>query len=73
MKPVSASFQLQPTGHRTELLGAAWILKTVPVIVLTRYDYFTLRNQLMIGVGGIVVVAALLTAWVVFLWPTYWD
>jgi len=27
----------------------------------------------MIGVGGIVVVMALLAAWVIFLWPVYWD
>jgi len=27
----------------------------------------------MIGVGGIVVVMALLVAWVLFFWPAYWD
>jgi len=27
----------------------------------------------MIGVGGIVVVMALLAAWVIFFWPAYWD
>jgi len=27
----------------------------------------------MIGVGGIVVVMALLVAWVIFFWPAYWD
>jgi hypothetical protein len=31
------------------------------------------KSQRMIGVGGIVVVMALLTAWVFFVWPAYWD
>jgi len=31
------------------------------------------ESQRMIGVGGIVLITALLVAWVVFLWPTYWD
>ena len=30
-------------------------------------------SQRMIGIGGIVVVVALLTAWVFFVWPAYWD
>ena len=31
------------------------------------------ESQRMIGVGGIVVVMALLAAWVIFFWPAYWD
>ena len=31
------------------------------------------ESQRMIGAGGIVVVMALLAAWVIFLWPAYWD
>ena len=31
------------------------------------------ESQRIIGVGGIVVVMALLAAWVIFLWPVYWD
>jgi hypothetical protein len=31
------------------------------------------ESQRMIGVGGIVVVMALLAAWVIFFWPEYWD
>jgi hypothetical protein len=31
------------------------------------------ESQRMIGLGGIVLITALLVAWVVFLWPTYWD
>jgi hypothetical protein len=31
------------------------------------------ESQRMIAVGGIVVVMALLAAWVIFFWPAYWD
>ena len=31
------------------------------------------QSQRMSGVGAIVVVMALLAAWVVFFWPAYWD
>ena len=31
------------------------------------------ESQRMIRVGGIVVVMALLAAWVIFFWPVYWD
>ncbi len=31
------------------------------------------ESQRMMGVGGIVVVMALLVAWVIFFWPAYWD
>jgi hypothetical protein len=31
------------------------------------------NSQRMIGIGGIVVIMALLTAWVFFVWPAYWD
>ena len=31
------------------------------------------ESQRMIGVGAIVVVMALLAAWVIFFWPVYWD
>jgi len=31
------------------------------------------ESQRMIGLGGIVLVIALLTAWVIFFWPAYWD
>jgi hypothetical protein len=29
--------------------------------------------QRMIAAGGIVLVIALLTMWVIFVWPAYWD
>jgi len=31
------------------------------------------ESQPLIGVGGIVVVMALLAAWVIFFWPAHWD
>ena len=31
------------------------------------------ESQRMIAVGGIAIVAAPLAAWVVFVWPPYWD
>ena len=31
------------------------------------------ESQRVIGVGRIVVVMALLAAWVTFFWPAYWD
>src|SRR5262249_33751683 len=31
------------------------------------------ESQRMIGVGALVFVMALLAAWVIFLWPAYWD
>ena len=31
------------------------------------------ESHRMIGVGGIVVVMALLAAWGFFVWPAYWD
>jgi len=31
------------------------------------------QSQRMMAVGGIVVLMAALAAWVIFLWPAYWD
>jgi hypothetical protein len=31
------------------------------------------KLQRGLGVTGIVLVMALLTAWVIFVWPAYWD
>jgi hypothetical protein len=42
------------------------------VVAVLRATRLT-ASQRMIGVGGIVVVMALLTAWVFFVWPAYWD
>jgi len=29
--------------------------------------------QRMLAVGGLVILMAALAAWVIFLWPAYWD
>ena len=42
------------------------------VVAVLRAKRLT-ESQRMIGAGGIVVVMALLAAWVIFLWPAYWD
>ena len=31
------------------------------------------QSQRMIWVGGIVVAIAALVAWMIFVWPAYWD
>jgi hypothetical protein len=31
------------------------------------------QSQRMMAVGGIVVLMVALAAWVIFLWPAYWD
>lgn len=30
-------------------------------------------SQRMIEIGGVLIGMALLAAWVIFLWPAYWD
>jgi hypothetical protein len=42
------------------------------VVAVLRAKRLT-KSQRMIGIGGIVVVMALLTTWVFFVWPAYWD
>ena len=31
------------------------------------------RSQRLMAVGGIVIVVTALAAWVIFVWPAYWD
>ena len=31
------------------------------------------QSQRMMAVGGIVVLMVALAAWVIFVWPAYWD
>ena len=31
------------------------------------------QSQRMIWVGGIMIAMAALAAWVIFVWPAYWD
>jgi hypothetical protein len=42
------------------------------VVALLRAQWLT-GLQRMAGIGGIVLVLALLIGWVIFLWPAYWD
>ena len=42
-------------------------------VVAVRQAKRLTESQRMIGVGAIVVVMALLAAWVIFFWPAYWD
>jgi hypothetical protein len=42
------------------------------VVVALRARRLT-TTQRTIGIAGIVGVTALLTAWVIFAWPAYWD
>jgi hypothetical protein len=42
------------------------------IVAVLRAKWLT-ESQRMIAVGGIVTVMALLTAWVIFVWPAYWD
>jgi hypothetical protein len=54
------------------VIGAFAAVGVWGVIAVLRAKRLT-ESQRMIGVGGIVVVMALLAAWVIFLWPVYWD
>ena len=42
------------------------------LVVVRRAERLT-EAQRMIAAGGIVLVIALLTMWVIFVWPAYWD
>ena len=42
------------------------------VVAVLRAESLT-EAQRMIAAGGIVVVIALHTIWVIFVWPAYWD
>jgi hypothetical protein len=54
------------------VIGACAAVGVWGVIAVLQAKRLT-ESQRMIGVGGIVVVMALLAAWVIFLWPVYWD
>ena len=42
-------------------------------IVAVLHATWLTESQRVIAVGGIVTVMALLAAWVIFVWPAYWD
>ena len=54
------------------VIGAFAGIAVWGIVVVLRAKSLT-KAQRMIGLGGIVLVMALLTAWVVFFWPAYWD
>ncbi len=53
-------------------IGAFAAIGVWGLVTVLRNKSMTL-SQRMMAVGGIVLVMAALAAWVVFLWPAYWD
>jgi len=42
------------------------------LVAVFRVESMT-RSQRLMAVGGILLVMVALAAWVIFLWPAYWD
>jgi len=54
------------------VIGAFAGIAVWGVVAILRAKSMT-QSQRMMAIGGIVLVMAALAAWVVFLWPAYWD
>jgi len=54
------------------VIGAFGGIGVWGLVAVLRAERLT-EAQRMIAAGGIVLVMALLTMWVVFVWPAYWD
>ncbi len=54
------------------VIGAFGGIAVWGVVTVLRAKSLT-EAQRMIATGGILLALALLTAWVIFLWPAYWD
>lgn len=54
------------------VIGAFAAIGVWGLIVVLRAKSMT-ASQRMMAVGGIVILMAALAAWVIFLWPAYWD
>ena len=54
------------------VIGAATAIGVWGLVTVFRVESMT-QSQRMMAVGGIVVLMAALAAWVIFLWPAYWD
>jgi ascorbate-specific PTS system EIIC-type component UlaA len=54
------------------VIGAFAGIAVWGVVAVLRTKRLT-ESQRMIVTGGIVLAMALLTAWVIFFWPAYWD
>jgi CHASE2 domain-containing sensor protein len=54
------------------VLGAVAAIGVWGIVVAVRARNMT-EPQRMMAVGGIVILMAVLAAWVIFVWPAYWD
>jgi hypothetical protein len=54
------------------VIGAVTAIGVWGLVTVLRIKSMT-EAQRMMAVGGIVVLMATLAAWVIFLWPAYWD
>ena len=54
------------------VIGAFAAVGVWGVVAVLRAKSMT-QSQRMMAVGGIVILLAALAAWVIFLWPAYWD
>jgi hypothetical protein len=54
------------------VIGAFGGIAVWGLVAVLRAERLT-EAQRMIAAGGIVLAMALLTMWVVFVWPAYWD
>ena len=54
------------------VLGAVTAIGVWGIVVAVRARNMT-EPQRMMAVGGIVILIAVLAAWVIFVWPEYWD
>jgi len=54
------------------VIGAFGGIAVWGLLAVLRAERLT-EAQRMIAAGGIVLVVVLLTIWVIFVWPAYWD
>jgi hypothetical protein len=54
------------------VIGAGAGVGVSGIVAVLHFKRLT-ESQRMIGVGGIVLIMALLAAWVISFWPAYWD
>jgi hypothetical protein len=54
------------------VIGAFACVGVWGIVAVMRAKSMT-ETQRMMAVGGILLVMAALVAWVMFLWPAYWD
>ena len=57
---------------RLFVIGAFAGIGVWGIVAVLRATSMT-QSQRVMAVGGIVVLMAALAAWVIFLWPAYWD